>query len=126
MLTQEFRDLDELARRGRVFYETFPGTAASDVWSAAFAAAHHQHASDSSDPERKVSSRDLDESLDETFPASDSPANTVETGIRVGPIRAREADGARGTADVGRREGRNAYGASGRGRPDRTSDDISS
>ncbi len=27
----------------------------------------------------------LDETLDETFPASDSPANTVETGIRTGP-----------------------------------------
>ena len=26
----------------------------------------------------------LDEALDETFPASDPPANTVETGIRVG------------------------------------------
>jgi hypothetical protein len=26
----------------------------------------------------------LDESLDETFPASDAPANTVETGIRTG------------------------------------------
>ncbi len=26
----------------------------------------------------------LDETLDETFPASDPPANTVETGIRVG------------------------------------------
>jgi len=26
----------------------------------------------------------LDETLDETFPASDAPANTVETGIRVG------------------------------------------
>jgi uncharacterized protein len=27
----------------------------------------------------------LDEVLDETFPASDAPANTVETGIRTGP-----------------------------------------
>lgn len=27
---------------------------------------------------------DLDETLEETFPASDAPANTVETGIRVG------------------------------------------
>src|SRR5437763_1312406 len=26
----------------------------------------------------------LDEALEETFPASDSPANTVETGIRIG------------------------------------------
>jgi hypothetical protein len=26
----------------------------------------------------------LDETLDETFPASDAPANTVETGIRIG------------------------------------------
>ncbi len=28
--------------------------------------------------------RDLDETIEETFPASDPPANTVETGIRVG------------------------------------------
>jgi predicted GNAT family acetyltransferase len=28
--------------------------------------------------------RDLDETLEETFPASDAPANTTETGIRVG------------------------------------------
>jgi predicted GNAT family acetyltransferase len=27
----------------------------------------------------------LDETIEETFPASDAPANTVETGIRVGP-----------------------------------------
>jgi predicted GNAT family acetyltransferase len=31
-----------------------------------------------SDPER-----DLDETLEETFPASDAPANTVETGVRL-------------------------------------------
>ena len=28
--------------------------------------------------------RELDETLEETFPASDAPANTVETGIRIG------------------------------------------
>jgi len=28
--------------------------------------------------------RELDEALEETFPASDAPANTVETGIRIG------------------------------------------
>ena len=28
----------------------------------------------------------LDETIEETFPASDAPANTVETGIRVAPI----------------------------------------
>jgi hypothetical protein len=28
----------------------------------------------------------LDETLEETFPASDSPANTVETGIRIGEL----------------------------------------
>jgi hypothetical protein len=28
---------------------------------------------------------ELDETIEETFPASDAPANTVETGIRVGP-----------------------------------------
>jgi predicted GNAT family acetyltransferase len=34
----------------------------------------------------------LDEALEETFPASDPPANTVETGIRTGDLRpARDA-----------------------------------
>ena len=28
----------------------------------------------------------LDETIEESFPASDAPANTVETGIRVGPV----------------------------------------
>jgi uncharacterized protein len=28
--------------------------------------------------------RELDEALEETFPASDAPANTIETGIRLG------------------------------------------
>ena len=28
----------------------------------------------------------LDETIEETFPASDAPANTPETGIRVGPV----------------------------------------
>jgi predicted GNAT family acetyltransferase len=32
----------------------------------------------------------LDEGLDETFPASDPPANTVETGIRTGELSAVE------------------------------------
>lgn len=32
----------------------------------------------------KKQERDLDEALAESFPASDPPANTVETGIRVG------------------------------------------
>jgi uncharacterized protein len=31
--------------------------------------------------ERHYTERDLDEALEETFPASDAPANTVETGI---------------------------------------------
>jgi uncharacterized protein len=30
---------------------------------------------------REYTERDLDETLEETFPASDAPANTVETGI---------------------------------------------
>lgn len=30
--------------------------------------------------------RDLDETLQESFPASDAPANTVETGVRVGEV----------------------------------------
>src|SRR3954471_20495393 len=34
-----------------------------------------------SDDERQQSDRELDETLEETFPASDAPANTVETGI---------------------------------------------
>ena len=33
----------------------------------------------------------LDEALEETFPASDPPANTVETGIRVGGLPATAA-----------------------------------
>jgi hypothetical protein len=28
---------------------------------------------------------DLDETIEETFPASDAPANTPETGIRIDP-----------------------------------------
>lgn len=32
---------------------------------------------------RKTDEQALDETLDETFPASDAPANTVETGIRI-------------------------------------------
>ena len=87
MVTQTFDDLDDLGLRGRVFYEMFPGTAASDAWRAAFTAGPHQHAvSDPSDSGHKAEDRDLDEILDETFPASDPPANTVETGIRVGAI----------------------------------------
>lgn len=35
---------------------------------------------------RSGSNRKLDEALEETFPASDPPANTVETGTRVGPV----------------------------------------
>jgi predicted GNAT family acetyltransferase len=34
---------------------------------------------------RSAHDRELDETLEETFSASDAPANTVETGIRVGP-----------------------------------------
>jgi hypothetical protein len=29
--------------------------------------------------------RDLDETIEESFPASDPPANTVETGIHIDP-----------------------------------------
>ena len=36
--------------------------------------------------ERSSSDDKLDEALDETFPASDPPANTVETGVRVGEL----------------------------------------
>lgn len=35
--------------------------------------------------------RNLDEAIEETFPASDAPANTVETGSRVGGERLAEA-----------------------------------
>jgi predicted GNAT family acetyltransferase len=35
--------------------------------------------------ERQDDDSALDEALEETFPASDAPANTVETGIHVGP-----------------------------------------
>jgi hypothetical protein len=38
--------------------------------------------------------RELDETIDETFPASDPPANTGETGIRVGTVpRPRRSNG---------------------------------
>jgi uncharacterized protein len=36
---------------------------------------------------REYTERDLDETLEETFPASDAPANTVETGIELGEIQ---------------------------------------
>jgi hypothetical protein len=35
---------------------------------------------------------DLEEALEETFPASDAPANTVETGIQVGEPTSVERD----------------------------------
>jgi hypothetical protein len=35
---------------------------------------------------RAVRNRALDETLEDTFPASDAPANTVQTGILVGPV----------------------------------------
>ena len=34
---------------------------------------------------RYVTDDDLDETIEETFPASDAPANTPETGIRIDP-----------------------------------------
>ena len=36
------------------------------------------------DPASKRDDEKLDETIDESFPASDPPANTVETGIRIG------------------------------------------
>jgi hypothetical protein len=37
-------------------------------------------------PDKKETARDdVDETLEETFPASDAPANTPETGIRIDP-----------------------------------------
>lgn len=82
---QTFGNLDELTQRGRVFYEMFPGTAASDVWREAFDAVHTGRPdSDTPDGGDRRDDRNLDETVDETFPASDAPANTVETGIRVG------------------------------------------
>lgn len=38
------------------------------------------------DENQAARDRKIDEALEETFPASDAPANTVETGIRVGPV----------------------------------------
>jgi predicted GNAT family acetyltransferase len=35
---------------------------------------------------RSAGDRQLDKTLEKTFPASDAPANTVETGPRVGPV----------------------------------------
>jgi hypothetical protein len=40
-----------------------------------------QYGQEKNDPPRD----DLDETLEETFPASDAPANTPETGIRIDP-----------------------------------------
>jgi hypothetical protein len=37
--------------------------------------------------ERERDDRDLDETLAETFPASDPPANTVDTGTHISPAR---------------------------------------
>ena len=88
MAPHTFDDLDDLGLRGRVFYEMFPGTAASDAWRAAFAAAHHAVPDPSGGGHQD--DRYLDEILDETFPASDPPANTVETGIRVRAMPAGE------------------------------------
>jgi len=34
----------------------------------------------------------LDETIEETFPASDAPANTVETGIRSGEVVTEEIE----------------------------------
>jgi uncharacterized protein len=42
----------------------------------------------------------LDEALEETFPASDAPANTVETGIAVGEVSPPSAAGGSGTDPV--------------------------
>jgi hypothetical protein len=37
-------------------------------------------------PDKRETPRDdVDETLEETFPASDAPANTPETGIRIDP-----------------------------------------
>jgi predicted GNAT family acetyltransferase len=36
------------------------------------------------DDQRSMDNRELDEALEESFPASDPPANTVETGVRLG------------------------------------------
>ena len=91
MDTHTFDDLDDLGLRGRAFYEMFPGTAASDAWRAAFAATHHAVPDPSGSGHKDDrDERDLDEILDETFPASDPPANTVETGVRVGAMPTEE------------------------------------
>jgi uncharacterized protein len=46
------------------------------------------------DDEQSARDRKLDETIEETFPASDPPANTVETGTRVGvtPLAAAVVD----------------------------------
>jgi predicted GNAT family acetyltransferase len=42
--------------------------------------------------EHRAGDEALDETLEETFPASDAPANTVETGIRVAAIASDVSD----------------------------------
>ena len=41
---------------------------------------------------RSKADQALDETLEESFPASDAPANTVETGIRTGEVPEPDSD----------------------------------
>jgi hypothetical protein len=77
------RNLRELVQRGRVFSEMFPGTAASDAWLRAFDESYERTTPPYGSTDDREKERELDETLDETFPASDAPANTIETGIRI-------------------------------------------
>lgn len=49
-------------------------------------------------------SNKLDETIEQTFPASDAPANTVETGIRVGLLHPAPALAVRDNVDASRFE----------------------
>ena len=40
MATRTWNELDEISQRGRVFSQSFPGTAASDLWRSEFASTH--------------------------------------------------------------------------------------
>ena len=53
------------------------------------------------DADNRSDDSKVDEALEETFPASDAPANTPETGIRIGNPSAGDVDAASETEEPG-------------------------